>query len=328
VERKNVYFEFLKVSRELGLPIKKILDMAFILKDGIPVENNKLLRQLGISRNVLNQAKKKLASFFEPSSKFTCLSPNHLNFLTEELGGSYLQEERIWKILETEDFSRIISLLGHFQNLREVPKREFDQFAATLETTALRACLMDFFGDIKSKRILFLGDDDFTSVAVASLKTANEISVLDIDERILKGIEKVSREVKFKINTVKYDARLPLPTSFTDKFDVVFTDPPYTSEGVSLFVSRAIQSLDQTNNSARIYICYGNSDRAKERFFPIYKVLTDSGLMMRWVFDKFNRYNGAESIGNSSSLFICDVTPRTKPLVGNKKFNGDIYTTN
>lgn len=47
--------------------------------------------------------------------------------------------------------------------------------------------------------------------------------------------------------------------------------------------------------------------------------------MVRWVFDKFNRYEGAESIGSASSLFVLEVTPRAKPLIrGN--YDRPIYT--
>ncbi|KUK84142.1 MAG: hypothetical protein XD98_0162, partial [Microgenomates bacterium 39_6] len=94
-----------------------------------------------------------------------------------------------------------------------------------------------------------------------------------------------------------------------------------------LFISRAIESLDGANRAARIYFCYGNSDRAKERFLFVYEVLINSGLMVRWIFDKFNRYQGAESIGSASSLFITETTPKTKLLIkGN--YDKPIYTNN
>jgi len=124
-----------------------------------------------------------------------------------------------------------------------------------------------------------------------------------------------------------YDARKPLPPSYFGKFDIVFTDPPYTGEGIKLFVSRAIQALDPLNQAARIYVCYGNSDRAKERFLPIYEIFSSSGLMLRWVFDKFNRYQGADSIGSASSLFVLDVTSKTKSLI-TKNYDKPIYTNN
>jgi predicted methyltransferase len=172
-----------------------------------------------------------------------------------------------------------------------------------------------------------LGDDDFTSIAIARYGTAEEITVLDIDKRILDGIGNISTQQKFEIKTIEYDARKILPRDFSGKYDVVFTDPPYTPNGISLFVSRAVEALDAQNQSARLYLSYGNSDRTKERFIPIYDNLADSGFMIRWVFDKFNRYNGAEAIGSASSLFICEATPKTHALI-NGSYDKPIYTNN
>jgi len=323
MKREDIYSEFLKVSRELGLPVKKILDMVFILKDSGSVENNELLRRLGVSRNVLNQVKKLLSAYFTESSSRTSSLVGKLEGFGECFPAGYQTEEDIYKFLETNEFQKIIGILEDLK--RPSPRREFDQFIATVETMARRASLLNFMGDVRGKKILFLGDDDFTSVAIASLNSAKEITVLDIDEIILNGIKDASKKIDNHINTFKYDARKAPPSKFVNKFDVVFTDPPYTTAGISLFVSRAISFLDKRNSSARIYVCYGNSDRAKERFLPIYDVFVDSGLMIRWVLDKFNRYIGAESIGGSSTLFICDVTPKTKPEVKGF-FNEAIYT--
>jgi predicted methyltransferase len=182
-------------------------------------------------------------------------------------------------------------------------------------------------GDIEGKKILFLGDDDFTSVAVSKNGNAKELVVLDIDKRILTEIDNISAQYNLGIKTIEYDARKKLPSDFWNKYDIIFTDPPYTPEGISLFISRAINALNSTNQSSRIYLCYGNSDRAKERYLQIYSELISSGLMIRWIFDKFNKYNGAESIGSTSSLFICEITPKTRALV-NGDYGKPIYTNN
>jgi predicted methyltransferase len=221
----------------------------------------------------------------------------------------------------------IIRILEKYDSARPQPDRNWDQFTATVATTAKRVTLMDFFQDIQEKKVLCLGDDDLVSVAVANLKKSAQVSVLDIDKQLLDAIETISTKENIQVITQAYDARQSLPRNFMGKFDVVFTDPPYTQSGVKLFLSRAIQALDPKNNSGRIYLCYGNSDRAKERFLPIYKILIDSGLMIRWVFDKFNRYQGAESVGSASSLFICDVTPKTRSLVKGE-YRESIYTNN
>lgn len=322
-----IYKKFLQISRETGLPVKKVLEMFYILKSGDMIENNELLQKLGVSRNVLNQVKKSLSFFLESPSGTTKLKSKKLKSIQGVFGKEFIPEGQLWEMFKGKDFERIIALLNRYKSVRPDSKREYDQFTATPETTAMRACLMNFLADIEGKRILFLGDDDFTSVAVALFNVAQTIEVLDIDERVLTAIKRVTKKESLRISTVKYDVRQKLPDTLVGRFDVVFTDPPYTPEGINLFLSKGIQALDPENKAARIYICYGNSDKAKERFLPVYETFVRSGLMVRWIFDKFNRYAGAESIGSASSLFVCDVTPKTKPLIKGV-FNEPIYTDN
>ena len=320
-----IYKRFLEVSKNTRVPVKKVLDVLHALSSGEPVDNNELLRGVGVSRNSLNQIKAALSPLLLPTSKSTQLKEGSQQDVQTMFETNYAVEEQLFSMLENESYEGIIELLTACADLRPSPKREYDQFAATVETTARRASLMNFFEDVRGKRILFLGDNDFTSVGVASLKSAEDITVVDIDKRVLEGITKVSTKQGFGVKALHYDAREPLPENLKSEFDVAFTDPPYTPGGIKLFVSRAIEALDSENQAGRIYVCYGNSDRAKERFLPIYRLFTDSGLMMRWVFDKFNRYIGAESIGSASTLFVCDVTPKTKPLV-KATYNEQIYT--
>ena len=326
-EDKSVRKRIGKISKETGIPVKKVLDFLFMLHIGKPVENNELVQRLGVSKNALNQVKGLLFSFLRPPSKNTQLTEGAVREMGTIFGPDYKPEEALWFLLENEYYRRSVALLEKYADKRPSPERKYDQFTATTETTVRRASLLNFFEDVQGKRLLFLGDDDFTSVAVANLHTAIEVSVLDIDNRILDKVGLISREEKLGINSDSYDARKPLSPPYSGKFDVVFTDPPYTTDGVKLFVSRAVQALDLSNQTARIYVCYGNSDRAKERFLPIYEVFGSSGLMIRWTFDKFNRYEGSESIGSSSSLFVLDVTSKTKALITGD-YDKPIYTNN
>lgn len=314
----------LEVSKTTGLPVKKIVDMLFLLRAGA-VENSALVQRLGVSKNVLNQVKRELTDLFEPVSEQTALSEKGRRFVGSLFSKGFRVEEALWSFLEDERFFQIKRLLQKHQDLRPESLRKYDQFSATVETTARRAALMDFFEDVAVKRLLFLGDDDFTSVAVSVFGTVETVVVLDIDERILVGIRTISEKERFSIKTERYDVRNKFPPNYSKRFDVVFTDPPYTPDGVKLFLSRAIQALDPANQAGRIYLCYGNSDRARERFLSIQELFIESGLMVRWIFDKFNRYDGAESIGSASSLFICDVTPKTTPLIKGD-YHGEIYT--
>lgn len=324
---KNIRERLNQISKETGVPTKKVWDLLFVLRDGEAIENNKLIQRVGVSKNAINKIKERLASALGPVSKDTQLDVNHVQEIQAIFDENYKPEEVLWKILKNDGYKQAVKLLKNLSDKRPPPERRFDQFTATIETTARRASLLQFFGDVESKRLLFLGDDDFTSVAVASLKVASHIEVLDVDKRILDGIKDVSEAETLSISTTRSDLKQRLPNQLMRSFDVVFTDPPYTEKGMNLFLSRAIQALDMDNNTARIYTCYGNSDRAKERYLPIQRLFTESGLLTRWIFDGFNRYVGAESIGSASSLFIAEATPRTKPIIkGN--YDKPIYTNN
>ena len=327
VNNKNIVEKISQVSRETGIPTKKVFDFLFELRSGESRENNKLVQRIGVSKNALNQLKEFLSSLLKPSSKSTQLNSAAIQEVQSIFELGYKSEESLWSFLENENYERSIELLEKLTDQRPPSERKYDQFTATIETTARRVSLLGFLGDIQDKRLLFLGDDDFTSVACANLRKAKEVVVVDIDERILKNIKNISESRGLGIKTLKYDVRQKLSKELLGKFDVIFIDPPYTPKGVELFVSRAVELLDKGNKAARVYVCYGNSDRAKERFLAIYEVFINSGLMTRWVFDKFNRYQGAYSIGSSSSLFITEVTPKTKPIIKGD-YDGSIYTNN
>jgi predicted methyltransferase len=107
------------------------------------------------------------------------------------------------------------------------------------------------------------------------------------------------------------------------RFGAVFTDPPYAIEGFRLFVSRAVELLKP---DGRLYVCFGQSRRASERGLQKQRVLTDAGLLVEAVFQDFNEYDGAESIGSRSALWRCRVTPETRPLVRGEA-QGPLYTS-
>lgn len=318
----SAYTSLLRCSASTGVPMANVLSLFSVLYTSEKIENVDLVLAVGISKKTLNDIKEELNIFFEPTSTATSLSVvgrgllqsivPHLHLLEDPLSYADTTKKNIQAMLEK-----------HTQSFPP-PKRDLDQFTATKDTVSKRAILLNTLADIRQKRVAFIGDDDFTSVAISHFQP-QKVSVFDIDERVLAGIQKVAVTESCHIQTVHYDVFNTLPANLMGAFDVVFTDPPYTKQGMEIFLSRAIQLLDPSNQAARIYFCYGNADRAKERFFPIHQMVLDQGLMLRWVFDKFNRYTGAESIGSTSSLFICDVTPKTKPAI-ESTYYGTIYT--
>jgi predicted methyltransferase len=217
---------------------------------------------------------------------------------------------------------KILSLLKKYQSSRPLPRRNLDQFYATPETTAKRAALLQQNGDIRGKRLLFLGDDDLVSIAAAATHQTAEITAIDIDQRILDFINFIKQKEKFRIRTLKYDVRHSLPKQLWRRADICFFDPPYTPNGFRLFLSRAIDALSK---DGKLYFCYGYSLRSRERVLPIQQIITAAGIVIEEKIPNFNEYRGAASIGNQSSLYICYPTPKTRTLVEGE-FKGPIYS--
>ena len=137
----------------------------------------------------------------------------------------------------------LVKRLSKYTEMRPPAAPELDQAHATPGTAIKRAKYMQRGGDLDGRRILFLGDDDLTSVAAGLVGNPREITVVDIDERILELIEKASTIEKSNIECIQHDLRYPLREELLGRFDVFYTDPPYTAEGVKLFLSRGLQAL-------------------------------------------------------------------------------------
>lgn len=214
-------------------------------------------------------------------------------------------------------------LLESYAKDRPKPDRSYDQFNATLETTVKRALTIEENGDL-SGRIAFLGDDDLTSVAVSYLNKLADLTVFEIDERLTKNIRRIAQKENLRIQLVETDLRIQLLKGYNNKYDVVFTDPPYTPSGISLFLNRAIELLKNSPKS-RIYMCYGTSNRASDRELAIQETIMQKGLVIRAKYPEFNKYSGAASIGNQSALYILDFTPKTRttPVVGNRIYTNE-----
>jgi len=216
----------------------------------------------------------------------------------------------------------IKEMINKYQKNRPKPDRNLDQFNATMATTVKRVTKLASNGDLVGKEIAFLGDDDLVSIGVALTHQCKKITVFEIDDRLNNLIIQISQENNLNIEVVKQDLRQLIDKSHFGKYDLVFTDPPYTKGGINLFLNQAIK-LIKKNFLGRIYLCYGNSDRAREREVEIQKLILDHNLIIKTKLNQFNKYYGAESIGSQSSLYILDWTPSTKTVELNFK---KVYT--
>lgn len=282
--------------------------------ENIPITNSDLIRQTGLPKETLKQFKDSIAAYLEKSTQDEILlKPEFL----KELQKLQLTPYK-WSLLEYHD----IELSNQLKHIRAkynlLPKRDYDQFFATPETSVAKALVLKDKGLLQyNSKLALIGDDDFVSMSISMLTSLKKMppiqtTILDIDDDILNTIKIIAQDQHYTNITVqKYDARNKLLTQFQGKFDVVMTDPPYTKTGIELFLTRAIELLDPSN-PGYIFLCYGNSFRTPEKTIKIQELLTQFNLLMEDKIDKFNRYHGAESIGSTSSLYILKTTQFTK----------------
>ncbi len=248
-------------------------------------------------------------------------------FVKEQLGLVYTQKLTCpackGRSIETpNNFTQLLEMLKKHLNTRPKPLPWLDQAHATPETALQRALYMLEKGDVEGRRIIFLGDDDFTSIAVAMLRAAREITVIDMDARLLEAIQLISQKESLQVNCVEHDLTEPLPEHLHHRYDVAFTDPPYTVAGLTLFVSRGIAAL-QRREGASIYLAFAHQPPRK--MLAMQKTLGNMGLSIAEQIPRFNVYEGAEMFANTTFLARLETTEKTKPLVTGT-YKGKLYT--
>ena len=115
------------------------------------------------------------------------------------------------------------------------PLAALDHVQATAETALKRALWLDTTYDLAGRTLLCLGDHDLTSLAVCAVNPAVEVVVVDVDDRLLEYVSKRAAERGWSVRTVHADFRFGLPPAVLESADLVFSDPPYTPEGMALF---------------------------------------------------------------------------------------------
>ncbi len=304
-----------EIAKKLEIRQKIILDFLFLISHKSNLSSKDLIRRLGLPQAHLYRLIHEFTEILEPKTNYIFVKSG----MVEEIARFTKKRISEYGIQNPEDIKKIII---KYQKMRPKPDRDLDQFTATISTTIRRLKLLSKNDDLKGKEIAFLGDDDLVSVALALTRQCKKITVFEIDDRLNKLISQISKENNLEIEIIKQDLCQSLDKKYFGKYDVVFTDPPYTREGINIFLNQAIRLINK-NFLGRIYLCYGNSDRAREREVEIQKLILGHNLIIKTKFDQFNKYFGAESIGSQSSLYVLDWTPSVKIINSNFK---KIYT--
>jgi len=221
---------------------------------------------------------------------------------------------------------RCRALLRH----RPPADTQLDQAKCLPETAAARALLALENGLLAGRRLAFLGDDDFTSVAVAVLgdmlaehQAAGPaaITVLDIDERIVNTLTELAEQHSWPLLAYGHDLRRPLPADLLHRHDGFFTDPPYTVTGARLFVSRGVEMCRPEGFTAFLSF----APKGPDEMLAVQADMARMGLYLREIKPGFNRYEGGSLWGNQSHMLVYSSTTKTRPLL-TTNYEGQLYT--
>ncbi len=296
---------------------RKLERVLVLLKEG-PKKQIDVQRELGVPTSAIKYISQELGDIVLKEGDKLSLKDDSLTLVAGIHSHRSATDAEFEKNIELA-----LPELQAIEKSRQRSYRDFDQFRALPESTVEKVRLMFYRGDVEGRKIILVGDNDLASVALGLSRLAKKITVLDLDKNVLNQIKDASMKNSLDVEVINYDVKRELPQELASIYSAAVTDPPYTPQGIKLFASRALKGIGK--NSGTIYLNYGYSPRSKERALVVQDGLTKMGLVIEEVRPDFTKYFGAQSIGCSSSLYICRATPMSKPLVrGN--FSGDIYT--
>lgn len=318
------------------IALENLLIQVF-LNDGI--SNKKLAKELLLPIPLVTAAKKEYMRFglmeqkggVRITNKGVRYIENELGFkglnkhLYLELTNNTIEIDQIFK----DDISSIVKI---FDN-RPSADVKMDQTHCTFETSLQRAILAIQKQSVIGKKILCLGDDDLVSVSIGlilkklfknDIYSQTEIHVIDLDERVLDYIRVIAEKYCLPIKCHQVDVRNPLNDKFLNEFDCFFTDPPYTLNGMNLFLSRGISALKRRKGLS-IFLSFAH--KSFDYSYEMIQQFVKMGLSIDEIRTNFNSYHGAGIIGNSSQLILLRTTRYTKPCIHEKdRYDNYIYT--
>ena len=168
--------------------------------------------------------------------------------------------------------------LAAFADRAPTARVELDQVHCDVETKIRRVLALHEAGALDGRRILLLGDDDLTSLAISLVSEQLgvrpvRIVVLEIDWAIAAFL----RRAPFDVRVVVHDLREQFRTT-SGLIDTVFTDPPYTVEGATLFLSRAAEAV-AGQSRADVFFAFGG--KRPEELLHVQRAIAEMGFVVR-----------------------------------------------
>lgn len=238
-----------------------------------------------------------------PQGEALCADWIRLGILLESCSAC---QGRGWMIPESI-LSSYLPVLERVCERRPSVDVTLDQALATPLTNLRRVLYILSEISLENKRIIFLGDDDWTSACLALvLKRSGveslqylEIEVWDIDARIVAALNSWSEDEKVSLKAVRHDLRQVETLYPIGYADAVFTDPPYTEPGLDLFCGWARRLLPR---QGKLFLCYPRRD--PETHFKVEEIWHHHGFTLEDYRQGWNQYEGNALHAGQSSLWL------------------------
>lgn len=232
---------------------------------------------------------------------------------------------------EENDIEKLRDMLEEIWKEKPDPTLFFDQRPVTMETTIKRVEYLLKNNDCNNKKIVILGDDDLTSVALALCSKKSDVTVLEVDRRLVDLINNLSKKYNLNLEAYEFNATSELDSKFLHKFDVFMTDPTPEVIPFTLFMNNAVKLVKEEGGI--IYTSIYSS--AMDKTLALQNVINSMNLYITDIIPKFtsyqalyhlyrksdielmNKYNiefDNNSICFTESLFRMETTKTTKTL--------------
>ena len=145
--------------------------------------------------------------------------------------------------------------------------------------------------------------------------------VVEGDARLTDYLRHVSDAEGFGAEVHAHDLRDPLPEGLAGAFDAFLTDPPYTVEGLRLFVRRGVSAL-RKGVGRQAFVAFGHKSPDEQR--AVVQTVTAAGLGVVEMRPAFNRYVGAQLLAGISAMIRAVTTSRLPEMEA--RYDGPLYT--
>lgn len=200
---------------------------------------------------------------------------------------------------------------------RPKPEPALDQVHLTEESLLRKAHLLICKGYVLGKNVVFIGDDDFLSLAVLRIVSARHgesalskcrVSVFDIDDRIVTEIGNLAKDLALPVQAYQADARESLKEDLRGSFDVAITDPPYTVKGTEIFLERCLDAL--SSDGGRIILSKGG--KAGSDQLALQRFWSSRNLVLTEFYPGYNKYQGGSILAGQSDLYFLIRVPENR----------------